>query len=1588
MSKILVALFILLLSVVVRADTQWLTWDSGSDYWDAMGNWDFQLPTNTPTHTPTKTPTGPVGVPTNTATVTPTRTPTNTATVTRTRTPTQTYTVTPTPVPTRRRAGGWIWSLFATATFTPTSTATPTHTATITPTMAPEVGTKQLLFLGCPATADGSYNYCYNDGLGYGAATSAYTFPASAGTILKMSIVCDTAISSGSQQFSLHTMAGAMPISCTISGSNSSCDGTGQLDFDRTYASSFVLRSQATSTPATTANCNATLTLDSATPGSGHKRVVLLGSTSATGLPLSGGYYGLGYHGSGALADIFTSAQSADKNSTGFIAAQSGTFNAFTVVKATAIPNGMTETYTAVDLTNDIESDLSCTIAAGSTTCSALTCTTNCSFFSGNRIAIKYTLTGTDTRTTNHINTRIWFELGSDGESRSLFATGVNVYSPLTSDQVVPNRSSLTTPRKFRMPEGAYFSNLHAYQPVALVPNQQSNLVSLCTGDCAPNSTMTCQVVQCAFQVGQKTCRNILQSQYVPAGQCISFLFFPRTPYSGVALMAFAGGPFIATPTPTPTDTPTATPTATATPTGVTAANMLGFGFRTGLAGQIGTGYNNWGSLASGAKWEHRSFTIPTDGTLSNLYATCHSGSDAKLWFYFQKNGIITDLGCSMWTGSKCSNVIDTLAFSSSDLLTLQVVGEGASAQYNHCNVAVKLSSPNNGGHRPVLQWKTGYLNSNTSVATAYCAPYFGYTTTSAIGGNCEVPTPALASMSAFRFPTSGQFHKLSTTLFTVPSTGRTNIYTMTNVTSGLSSDAIATIPVDGFTTTSNACTTNCTIAQGDIVSIQRDRDSDTSLHMYGFGMEFSDTAGQPVAGSVQVSYLQSNYVGYGFAAPTEANGYQRLPKTFQFKNLYLWSSSAATADITATICTGTGAVQPTCTGTRPTCTITAGNSECSDIDVNHAIVANEGDSYYLKITNSALSGTQTVGYSFLMGDYAEPTPTNTPTPTATPTGSSPTPTPTGYLGQRGLLYVAGNNGWLITGESAHDLGSFTIPTGGTIRDLRARCLYAYDNAHIVLFKNNDLTNLQCVVKDGNLGCSDMTNIVSFSSTDILSVSLHGDYVQNKGCMVTASINGADGIEAHNAVVLTRNANAFSDPGTSTRYCAPGSQYGDGISCKEATPAIPNAIFHAPENNTIKSLAARTTGNLAGGSSRVFTIRNETTGADSDATVTIPQGTRWATDATCTSNCAITNDDLITLKVAQTGSTTSVYQQFTLEFENQMMIGNRTGFTGRSSYAEYSIYPNFVETKGASSVLWMEAPYPMTIGNLRGWSKNNPTGDIVFTLCHNTAGSDPSCSGTRPECTITSAGNTCSDLVNTIALGVGDTFKLSVAKSAVSITANDIGFSFSVTDGAIPTVTATPTVTLTPTPGVTPLPTTNIVRRKVAQPYVYNWASDNTPTPTPGGGALLTLVTTPQRPNSIPPTPAWIIDATVELYPESSLTPTPIIATSNQSAVFSLADIIDGVYTIMVKGVHTLKRTAGLITVSGNTTVTIPVMWECDVNDDNIINYFDASLVSHVFGKISTDPEFDARADVDQNLGITYFDASLCARNFNMIGDS
>jgi uncharacterized protein YkwD len=204
--------------------------------------------------------------------------------------------------------------------------------------------------------------------------------------------------------------------------------------------------------------------------------------------------------------------------------------------------------------------------------------------------------------------------------------------------------------------------------------------------------------------------------------------------------------------------------------------------------------------------------------------------------------------------------------------------------------------------------------------------------------------------------------------------------------------------------------------------------------------------------------------------------------------------------------------------------------------------------------------------------------------------------------------------------------------------------------------------------------------------------------------------------------------------------------------------------------------------------------------------------------------------------------------------------------------------------------------------------------------------------------------------------------------SSTVVTSDTIELTTSGTPDVTPTVTDTP-LTATPTPSETPTATS---------------------VPEPTGPAEVTgQVELEGRPT--PPDERWVTPLLIQFLrrdpgPQQGQIYT-FASQTNPAGSFQVQGLGPGIYTVTVKGEHTLQRIISLTVTSENNVLDVGLLPEGDAVEDNQINILDFSRLAGAYGRCTGDEQFVANADFDEDDCVRAGDYALLHQNFGLLGD-
>jgi len=201
---------------------------------------------------------------------------------------------------------------------------------------------------------------------------------------------------------------------------------------------------------------------------------------------------------------------------------------------------------------------------------------------------------------------------------------------------------------------------------------------------------------------------------------------------------------------------------------------------------------------------------------------------------------------------------------------------------------------------------------------------------------------------------------------------------------------------------------------------------------------------------------------------------------------------------------------------------------------------------------------------------------------------------------------------------------------------------------------------------------------------------------------------------------------------------------------------------------------------------------------------------------------------------------------------------------------------------------------------------------------------------------------------------------------AIAIVPIDVGLRRPATaTPTAPVATATPTITLSPTA------TATRTRTFTPRPTV-------TGTPPPFA-MVLGSVQLQGRPK--PPDPSWAVPLRLDMYEGQTLVERFELFTDVYGK-FVLPQVWAGDYTLFVQSPHTLALLQPLTLVPGANLVHIGPLLAGDINEDNMVDMGDFSLLRELYGSR------DERADLNHDGAVDILDFALLKSNFGLQGAS
>jgi hypothetical protein len=209
--------------------------------------------------------------------------------------------------------------------------------------------------------------------------------------------------------------------------------------------------------------------------------------------------------------------------------------------------------------------------------------------------------------------------------------------------------------------------------------------------------------------------------------------------------------------------------------------------------------------------------------------------------------------------------------------------------------------------------------------------------------------------------PAPGTLTGLAAKLSSGVGSGRTETFTVENLTTGVATGLAVTITPGNQGASTVTCAGVCTFEPGDRLAIRFDRTGAPVERTRSLTLTYADVG--TVLASRRVQFATGTYYGgyhLGIVAPTPGAAAVRMDRSAKLENLYVQTTAPATTAFSVTVCSGASS-PPSCTGIRPRCTVAVGATECHDV-ANVASVA-QGDFVEVQVQSQGTTA-GTIGFS------------------------------------------------------------------------------------------------------------------------------------------------------------------------------------------------------------------------------------------------------------------------------------------------------------------------------------------------------------------------------------------------------------------------------------------------------------------------------------------------------------------------------------------------------------------------------------------------------------------------------------------------
>ena len=435
-------------------------------------------------------------------------------------------------------------------------------------------------------------------------------------------------------------------------------------------------------------------------------------------------------------------------------------------------------------------------------------------------------------------------------------------------------------------------------------------------------------------------------------------------------------------------------------------------------------------------------------------------------------------------------------------------------------------------------------------------------------------------------------------------------------------------------------------------------------------------------------------------------------------------------------------------------------------------------------------------------------------TPTVTPTATfTATATPNSL--EDGQLFLsmqlttsatANFNATTYTGSTTTEANkTLALPFAIRVTDAYVTCATSPSSAvQLSLRKNSGAGATLCTIPtSGTAACATNGLSVDYAIGDQLDITETTAISSAVNCRVTLAYT-ANGGSGH-ADAIIAGGGASQTVATGTNYCG---QFGTtGL-----TPAAQwscagtnedNGAILIPQDATVSGIAIQNSGNLASGATETFAMAQRTSDTYLDTALTLSGTVQLtnavsASNATCSSGCAISGGTRAVITDTQAGTTSALFRRWAISLDGVGAIASNdvTDIPNGTIYSS----PTYAND-AAFLVASQRVAHASTLQHFRALVDGTPAAATTLTVYTATDPASPS--STAITCTIDPAAvlypatYSCASSA-TVSLNAGDWFAVAINSSSASTGAH-LHWSLELGATTAPTWTPTPTVTPTPT---------------------------------------------------------------------------------------------------------------------------------------------------------------------------------------------